>query len=520
MSCCLEQEDEHLKAMRQAGKTMREYKQSKTLFSTSISAPYDIRFTTGIRTWLAGVVDITGAGEQEKNALCLAVDEVLGFFISSYPDEDLRELLQVSFHLASDGLATVTIKNAGPPMRPDRIPTFDPQTPENSDMGGLWYFLARESVDTIEFHNLGMGGWRAELCKRLTCSSFACNGEEGETKTRNQVSSRDLRLRMARPEDAAALVALTYDTYRYSYPAPDFYYEDRLRAALESGELVSLVVDTGGEIVGNTSLSISQNSPKSMYLSTLMVARSYRSSRVMTMLLEGQEQYMRENPPDVELFHLAMVTAHAASQKIAGKLGFSPLALLLNVGAMVDYRGMADPGAGRESFVTGVRFASGPHLKTLFIPAPHHEVMAPLLAQSGCVVELSNATDEPTFEHTVMRVEEDKVESWASVLIVEMGTDWARRLRKKVFALTSSGIAAVSILIPAWKPAPENLEQQLSSLNAVFSGIKPLSGEEFYLAYSVMTGAVDFERIHLADPLANILKEHIRNTYADMLEDE
>ncbi|MBN2640986.1 MAG: hypothetical protein JXR78_05000 [Victivallales bacterium] len=53
----------------------------------------------------------------------------------------------------------------------------------------------------------------------------------------------------------------------------------------------------------------------------------------------------------------------------------------------------------------------------------------------------------------------------------------------------------------------------MAGLNAIFSGILPVSADECYMIYSALSCAIDFDRILLHDPLAYELKEHCRQLY-------
>ena len=483
-----------------------------------LEIPYDLRFTDTVQAWLAGLVGLAGGSRRETASLHLALDETLTFLINAYPDAEPWERMRLAFALPEDGLAEVAVSNAGPPVHLDRIPRYDPQSPAEADLNGLWYFLASEASDELVFENRGMEGWRAVIRKRLAEPAFAPRppAKTAETGPAHQIV---FTTRQAVPEDAAELVDLTYDTYRYSYPVEEFYHEDQLRQALARGEISSFVVEADGRIVGNSTFIISPGTPRCAYSCSLMVRRAFRQSRAIMHLIKAVEQALAEASLDVDLYYGTMVTTHTGSQKAGARVGFHPLCLLLAVGAPVDYRGMRVATSERESFLLCLRLAVPPALSTLYLPERHHVVMAALLGQIGFTGALSADEAVPAAATSALQVREDATEGSATVTVTRLGRDWAERLQRKIFGLKAKGIRTVVILIPAWQPVPPRLDAKLARLNAVLSGLKPVSAREYFLVYCALSGPMDFDRIRLLDPLAEALREHSRHLYDELVAD-
>lgn len=211
------------------------------------------------------------------------MDEVLNFIIAAYPDDTLKELIQIKLSLDKTGTVQVSVSNAGPPVHLDRIPRFEPSAPTESNLDGLWYFLAKNFVDHLEFRNLGMDGWQAVLERRLSAASFEPRKADSEGSIDEEIAQFEVR--PGRHDDAAELVDLTYDTYGYSYTGPDFYHPSNLSHHLASGEIVSIVATADGVIVGNTSISYPPETPCCAYLGALMVKRSYRRSKAIELMI-------------------------------------------------------------------------------------------------------------------------------------------------------------------------------------------------------------------------------------------
>ena len=323
--------------------------------------------------------------------------------------------------------------------------------------------------------------------------------------------------RLATPEDAGKLVDLTYDTYRYSYPGETFYHESKLRELLAKREIISLVVEADGVIAGNSSFIISRHTPRCAYSCSLMIKPAFRQSKAIIHLLKEIDCYINSGSINVDLCYGATVTTHMGSQKAGARIGFRPLALHLAVCIAVDFRGMKLTSAERETFVICVRFTHTPALEVIYLPGRHHAVMAGLVTQSGFNCPLSAEEAIPAGELSQFTVDEDDIEHCAYLMFTELGQDWTTRLQKKVFALKAKGIQTIIILIPAWHPFPPGLDLEMGRLNAVFTGLKPVSAKECYIVYCALSGSVDFDRILLLDPLANALKEHSRQLYAEIV---
>lgn len=484
-------------------------------FSALIEIPYDLRFASFALDWVSGLAGLAGGVQKELDSLRLASDETLAFLISSYHDAENWERIRVEFALLDDGTAEISMTNAGPPVHLERIPQYTPNAPSESNMDGLWYFLARKAVDDLAFENCGRDGWKALMKKRLANASF-------EMKTQAKSAPALARktpftTRLAVPDDAPGLVDLTYDTYRYSYPVESFYHEPKLRHALEKKEIISLLVEADGAIVGNSSFAISRHAPRCAYSGSLMIKPAFRQSQAIIHLLKAIDSYVSSGAMDVDLCYGSTVTTHTASQKVGARTGFHPLALHLAVCLTVDFRGMKLTGAERETLLICVRFMKKPELETLFLPKRHHSAMAGLLSQAGFQCRLSEEEAAPSAERAKISVEEDAVELSACITLTATGRDWAARLQKRIFSLKAKGTKTVIILIPAWLPVLPGLDREMASCHAVFTGVKPLSAKECYLVYSALSDPVDFDRILLHDPLAYALKEHSRQLFNEMI---
>lgn len=443
----------------------------------------------------------------------MALEEVLCFIIDAYPDEDMAEIIHLDVELFDDGVVTASIRDTGPPIHLDRIPRYDPEAPD-SDIDGLWFYLASNFVDDLEFENRGMDGWLVVIKKKLAAPSFERAAPRSSAQS---ARTHEFSFRLAEPGDASELMDLAYDTYRYTYTDPEFYDEERFRHALASDQMISMVLTTQGAIIGQVSINRIPDEPSCAYVGGLMIGTAYRRTRAAFIMTNKLKEYVEENPLNLDLYWGCAVTAHTLSQKLVARIGGHPLALLLMVGPPVTYRGMAIDSRERESYIYYHKLIKKNKLKTLYLPAAHHDVMSGLLAQVNCDASLSAAAEKPVGSGTPCTVHEFINDSLAHIRLNELGSQWSTDLRKTIFALRNKGIDSIVVHVPAWRPPPPDTDAVFMNLNAVFCGVSATSAQEYYLVYSAPVGNVDFDSIKLADPLAERLKEYIRGLYETML---
>jgi len=488
-------------------------------FSAHLELPYDVRFMETSLSWATGLITLAGGVQKEAHALRLALDETLTFLIDSYPEAESWERIRVEFQLRADGVAEIDITNAGPPVHPERIPHYVPDSHLESDVDGLWYFLASGFVDELTFSSRGKDGWGVMIRKGLAEPTFEPKvpggGQDAALAGKIKFSTR-----LAVPEDAVNLVNLTYDTFRYSYVDEDFYSETKLCKALAQGEIISLLVEADGVIVGNSSFALSPEMPRRAYSGSLMVKPAFRQSRAIIHLLNEVTRFMDSGQLDADLYFATMVTAHTGSQKAGARVGWKPLALHLSAAPVVDFRGIKFSHDERESLVTYVRLASPMQLPVLYLPQRHHVVMAGLLAQAGFDSALSAQEAAPSEVRTRFVEKVDAAFGCATLTVSQVGQDFAERLTKKLFSVRGKGIETVMILVPAWHPLPPDLEAVMGRINGFFTGVEPVSARECYLLYCVLSASLDFERIRIQDPLAQELKGHCRRLYEELVAED
>ncbi|SDL40240.1 Anti-sigma regulatory factor (Ser/Thr protein kinase) [Maridesulfovibrio ferrireducens] len=474
-------------------------------FTASVEIPYDLRFMVPVLDWASTLVSTSGGNQRESDGLRLALEETLVFLISAYPDAQDKEVLRVNFQLKIDGIATVTIANAGPPIHLNRIPNYDPQNPEESELDGLWFHLAQNAVDHLEFNNLGLDGWQIVASMRLACPSF----EKGSAEEDLNDKKINFNLRRATPDDAAQLVDLTYDTYGYEYTGEFFYYESQLRKVIEDGDVKVIVAENGETLAGSVAFFLFPQKPHLAETGSLMVRHSYRCTRAISYLMKESVRYIDENSLGVDIYSSTCVTTSVISQKIASHLKYYPFSLLLNMGCQRQ-------DAGKYSWMTlfaHAKFIAPVANMRIHLPEQHHEIVGALFDQADISHELIDEVSKDLPKETTFYLYEIATLKAVSITFQQLGQDWIAKLRKTIFNLRCNGNRAFTIYFPAWNPIPPNLDEEMLKFNGIFVGVSPISADECCLVYSILVDGVDFDNIQLVGSRGQELKEHIRGLY-------
>ncbi|MFW5500630.1 MULTISPECIES: hypothetical protein [unclassified Maridesulfovibrio] len=480
-------------------------------FATNIEFPYNINFLSPTLDWASAAATLVGAQKDELNKLRLALEETLAFLIEAYPDAEEWELIKVRFQFTTDGVVHFIIANSGPPIHLDKLAGYNPLNPTDNNLNGLWYLLVREAVDNCQFQSLGKEGWRIDINHQLSAPVFELRKKQKDNVPEGKLA---FSCRKAVPDDAPQLMNLVHETYRYSYLDETYYHLDKLRAAIENGKAIPVIVETLNIITGLVTFSRLTNECVSM--GAFMGSRAFIHTRSAMTLFRESRKVISENRLGAEIYYCTNVTTHTGSQKASQKAEGGCTALILSCTPTTDYRGMGIKISERETVAMYSWLKAEPKFKTMYLPEQHHQVMRPLLAQIGC---------EPTFrseyeslassDTSFTELQFSPMQGFAMLLLDRTGKDWDSQLRKKFFSWTK--IRTVSISIPAWKTLPPCLDEKMAKLNGVFVGCHFLSSSKPYLIYMLLSEQINFDAITLLDPLAVNLKKHIQRLYEELL---
>jgi N-acetylglutamate synthase-like GNAT family acetyltransferase len=482
------------------------------LFQSSLAINYDTLFLPTAHAFVENLSILAGASGSERVQLQVALEEVLAYVIDQFPDHKFEHHINLKFSLQENSDLVLEITHEGPPIHQAFIPEFDVY--DETTVDGLWYKIARSMVDQVEMEGLNKAGWLIRLTKKIKYRAF----ERRVVPVKAIDIGGHLETREATPEDAAQLVDLAYQTYRYSY-LTDYYNPDYLRENLRAGLYDTTVVEDNGRIVGALSIKYSAGNPRVAELGAAMVIPEYRRTTAFSRLIKAMQRYHAENPQNLELLECHAVTSHTISQRTVTKIDarYRPFAILLNFFADPNFIAIENRAGAKESMLVFYNVHGRLTMPRLYAPRVHQPVLEGLLVSSGHSMEVVTDTLKPEAPGSSITCTINEPLQLASLHLAEFGVTWDDDLRKALLGVSMQKIDTVIVRIKADQPLPPNLEQRLADLNLLFSGLVLESLESPWLHYMLINQPIDFSLIQIHDAMSQKLLGHIRNRYDHVL---
>lgn len=492
-------------------------KNREELCKSILHLPYDLRSLKMLKSFISDTLDITTITPNDKDNFFLAAEEVFSFVLFNHisPSED--ELIKVQFSFSSDSEVEYEFQYMGTPIRPDEIATFEKENVSDDNLDKLWYYLVESIMDKVEFINLGNDGWQIKFSKKIDGAFYTRQLPEdlqAEETIRKDIS--DVNYRLSIPSDANALVELTHKTYAYTFAEPEFYFSEHLASAIEEKSIVSIVGELNGEILGHVGLAYHSTYPDSAEIGMLMVNPEYQRTRLTFVLSKKfQELIINKKEYQKNIFTTVSTTAHKASQHMIIKLAqLYPIMLMISACPKADYdKNSPQNIAKREALVFGIQLLYQ-SATTIYLPKIHHDIMAPLFEQLNANITLSCQEEEENSLETKISIERFDLSYSANIIIESCSNSWTETIRKNIYALRSEGIKTINIMIPAWKPLPQDIREKMKLLNAFFVGTPIFTKDKWYIAYVALDSEiVNFDEIEIYNPAAQDLLYHIEDEY-------
>ncbi|WP_320172870.1 hypothetical protein [Maridesulfovibrio sp.] len=481
--------------------------------SSLLKIHYDKKFIPVARDFIESMAATTGVTEASSKRLCLLVEESLSFIIDKYIDSRYEAHIELLFKLLDD-TALIEIIDIGPPIHEDKMPKFNIQDPESAS--GLWYKLVKNIADDFSFINNHRDGWLIRIEKKVDMDEEIKRNQMQEDNPDSAPCLSNHNLRLATPEDALELIDLAYLTYRYSY-AGEFYDKKFLEESITSGAYEITVVDNGNKIVGAYIVSHPKSGEKWAELGGAMVLPEYRTTRAVMYLFQAMNQYMKENPRNCDFFTSHSVTTHPRSQKLIHRLKppFMPLFLFPNMVHSPDFIGIRQNQHSRESLLWSFSLSRPFKQEILYASELRHGIIRQLLDNTGFgeTVSIKDEFQETIIDSSQILVERVEQQGFAIIHLKSIGTNWFPAITKEIVTLTAAGIESICVSVSSSTPPPADMEEQLRSINLIFSGIYIDSLDSLCLAYCMTTKPIDFENIKLQHPVAMNLLECMRTEY-------
>lgn len=264
-----------------------------------------------------------GLPSADAERLELVVEEACMNVIQHAFEPDVQGVMEISV-VRRPGQVMVSVQDNGLP--------FDLKKYDNDRESGLGIILMKAFADEIRFVNLGRGGNRVELVKKLPYRDVDSYLSEEEKKAATQADpvpeSVPVIIRLMKPDDAVSLARCVYRCYGYTYASGDVYLPDKMKELLESGMIISFVaVNPEGEVIGHSGIRRDYPDAKVVERGQAVVDPRYRGHGLLNKLLNTVVEHCRS----IGLIgnYSEGVTVHTFSQKAAFSVGAVETGILL-----------------------------------------------------------------------------------------------------------------------------------------------------------------------------------------------
>jgi len=367
-------------------------------------------------------------------------------------------------------------------------------------------------ADTVHFTNLGTGGNRVEIVKRLAFT--AIDAYPASPLPPAVAASVDpVTLRLMTPEDAVAVARCTYAVYGYTVPDDYLYFPDHLREMLESGLLeVSVGVTPSGEVVSCLTREVAHPGAAVGYLGEGMVVPHFRHHGLLEHMLDfamcrAAEQGM------LGLYGEA-VTVHIFSQKSNLARRGVETGVQLADEAPVTFRAMeaGTPPKRTATVLMYMKTAQGPR-RTVHLPGRHRAMIERIYARIDLPRDIVEAPARPPELPAAAQVRVDVFPAWseASIRVAAYGRDLPDLVRYRLRELQLRRIDWICLDLPLSHPAALDLCAPLEALGFFFAGIIPEladDGDVLRLQYLNEVEA-DLESVRLASDFGRELLAYV-----------
>lgn len=282
-------------------------------------------------------------------------------------------------------------------------------------------------------------------------------------------------LHQLEPADAPSLTRCIYRCYGWTYPGTDFYYPERVAAAIARGDRIGEVaVDEHGEVVAHWgAVFVAEGILESGGTVTDPRFRhrglaDQLGDRLLARLVDlGATGRLREP-----------VLTHPATQGIALREGATAVGILLNATEPIQQVGITDGLLTHRPSLSQMYSPLTPlEPATIWIPATYEPI----------VRHIVDGTDWPRdFGHTDITAEHPETSSMSSsydsnrhsgeVTVSLIGTDLVEALDDTIEQLRHAGAEVVTVRLPANDPALASFGAELEVLALSFASFVPRFG--------------------------------------------
>jgi serine/threonine-protein kinase RsbW len=361
-------------------------------------------------------------------------------------------------------------------------------------------------ADAIRFLNLGTGGNRVEIVKRLPFPAVdrypAEAGAPPVAAPAPGTAPPPVTLRLMSPDDAVGVARCTYAVYGYTLPDDYLYFPDRIREMLHGGLLEVVVgVTADGDVASCLTCEVEHPGAPVGYIGEGLVDPRFRHHG----LLEQMLAFVRDRARQRGLLGLyaEAVTVHPYSQRSNLALGCSEVGVQLADEAPSVVFEQMDTAASAARTATVLYYLPTREAppRTVY-PPPHHRAIVERIYAHGRFARRVETADVPAGPaRAALKVDVFPEWSEAALRVTAYGADLVDQVRARLGELRRRRIDWIGLDVPLSHPAAQPAVPALERLGFFFAGVVPdvADGDVLRLQYLNEIEA-DVASAHIASP--------------------
>ena len=487
---------------------------------SSLTIPNHYAYVGVARTYIGEVAKKMGFDEQDRLTIERAVAEAVTTVIEHSFEPDERATLDISCERVPLGLKII-IADQGLPFDPTRLPGADPGE-VSKDAPGPEISLLKESMDEVEFHNLGPAGKEIVLIKYLKNRSVveyfdACELEPYEIPPvdKERISAATgITIRPMEPSEALEVSKAVYKAYGNTYAFEHLYYPERIAELNQSGEMFSVVAVTSkGEIAGHLALT-RRREARIGELGRAVVKPEFRSMGIFTRL----NLFALDKARSEGLLGILgeAVTNHTYSQQVGLGMGLRDCALFVGYLPQTEiFRRITEQLPQRESLLVHFMYLRELPPLTIYPPSNHKAMIVSLFRNLGASPDCKDINEHDFSEpgaRGVVSVTTAGPSGTARIRVERFGSNVFREVKSRLRELCLKRFEIIHLCLGLSDPQTAHYSQQFESLGFFFAGILPGTkvGDALILQY-LNNVPIDYEKIKTKSQKGSELLAYIKD---------
>ncbi|MDD4076191.1 MAG: ATP-binding protein, partial [Eubacteriales bacterium] len=377
--------------------------------------------------------------ETTVGHIALALEEAIAN-VTEYCLSDSIESIGVEAEVCDDAFA-VTVTDKGVPGDLDKMLCGEK---------ALGLSLMNDMVDRVSLENLGTAGRRQRLVKYFSQKpAFEVrSAAPAQSEAKNDA---ELTIRPLREAEAIEVARCLYDEFGFTYVNETVYYPERFWAAIQSGDIYSLIAVTeSGEIAAHLAIWQWNELPGIWEMGMGVVKRQFRSAHIMERLTETILAHARD-VMRLPGFLCEPVLYHPYTQKIANKSGFHACGAGLAYTPTSFQHTINNASKVRDSVgVAMILFQREP--RTLYLPEEASHITADILSRMQLPATVMRDGGVPVLAQSETLCENYAALQLGRIVMYHAGKDAPEHIRRLTAELKRQNAAVIELFLPLNEP--------------------------------------------------------------------